>query len=569
MLPATQNENTVQVQLLHDGVTKKQIFKEFKKFGLIKSLKHFDQNKSALVEFSNPEEAKAAKSNQNQLKNNNINIVNNELKQKMKYNLFMYNVPSDIETCILHNFMSKYGEITFLLLKKNEENKNLGYGYVEFETEEAYNKILKEHEQNGKISLPNSNISFNIQKFNSGSKQEKDQNKSALVEFSNPEEANTAKPNYNQLQNKNINIVNNELKQKMKYNLFIHNVPSDIETCILHNFMSKYGEITSLLLKKNEENKNLGYGYVEFETEEAYNKILKEHEQNGKIYLPYSNISFNIQKFNSGSKQEKSNNITILGLFEHEIPDDQKDEKLKQINQIFEQVKNELQIAHFNFYTDYNQNKNNFCVKINFEYDDDTQEEHIFKTVQKQVQKNFSYQEANNKGPTIIFDYNESCERNLFFQGVKIHIQEQDIADWIQNIINVKVPTESIKIKKRFNFTNSKEQKTNNVTVFLDSKADGQKLMIFCSKQLNKNFVDKIFENRRKITIYMKKNEQEIASNLVKKITSYQQNSAIGNNKKIQTPNTIAPQFQFFNPFNMNPPNFIKQQQKDFTQQNK
>lgn len=39
---------------------------------------------------------------------------------------------------------------------------------------------------------------------------------------------------------------------------------------------SKYGEIISLRLKKDADNKNLGYGYVQFETEDDYNKVLLE-----------------------------------------------------------------------------------------------------------------------------------------------------------------------------------------------------------------------------------------------------------------------------------------------------
>ncbi|EAR92921.1 polyadenylate-binding protein (macronuclear) [Tetrahymena thermophila SB210] len=415
---ATQNQSTLLVQLLHEGVTKELIFKEFKKFGTIKSLKHFPKNKSALVEFQSPEEAK-----------------------------------------------------------------------------------------NAKQSL-----------------------------------------NHNKLLNKEINIVNyqnkDELKQKKKYNLFIHNVPQDLETNTLHNFMSKYGEITSLMLKKNDENKNLGYGYVQFETEEAYNEILKEHELNGKISLPNSTISFNIQKFNDSNKN-KANNIVILGLFENEIPADQKEAKTQSINAIFEKIKQELNVLHFNFYTEYNESKKNFWVKVDFQYDDDKQEEHIYKTVKEQVQKNFSYSGAQNKGPTINFKSNESSERNLFFLGVKIDIKEQDIADWIQKAIGVSVPTESIKIKKRTKPANADDQlKTNNVSVFFDSQADGQKLMIFCAKQSNKNSVDEIFDNRHKVTLYLKKNEQESVQKLTKKIGEFQQNSTMGSNKfqtDIQAPNPIHP----------------------------
>lgn len=98
---------------------------------------------------------------------------------------------------------------------------------------------------------------------------------------------------------KEINIVNfhskDELIQKKKFNLFIHNVPQDLETKKLADFLTKYGEIISLMLKKDEGNKNLGYGYVQFETKEAYEKILEEHKLHDKIQIPHSENSFNVQ----------------------------------------------------------------------------------------------------------------------------------------------------------------------------------------------------------------------------------------------------------------------------------
>ncbi|EAR92920.1 polyadenylate-binding protein (macronuclear) [Tetrahymena thermophila SB210] len=212
------------------------------------------------------------------------------------------------------------------------------------------------------------------------------------------------------LLNKEIKYVNqqneDELKQKKKYILFIHNVPQDLETSALHNFMSNYGEIINLKLKKTEQNKNLGYGIVEFKTEEAYNKIFKEQELNGKISIPNSNISINVQKFND-SNRKKANRLLVLNLFEQEIPADQKEQKAQQINIIFEQIKKDLQVPHFKFYTEYNHKQKNFWVVFDFQYDDDKQEEHIYKTIKEKVEKNFSYSGAQNKGPSIIFKSNE------------------------------------------------------------------------------------------------------------------------------------------------------------------
>ena len=50
------------------------------------------------------------------------------------------------------------------------------------------------------------------------------------------------------------------------HNLFIKNVPEDLDQKHLHQFLTTFGEVFSLQLKKNEEGKNLGYGYVQFDT---------------------------------------------------------------------------------------------------------------------------------------------------------------------------------------------------------------------------------------------------------------------------------------------------------------
>ncbi|KAL4451077.1 hypothetical protein ABPG74_021399 [Tetrahymena malaccensis] len=485
MLPIAQNQSILFVQQLHQNVTREIIFKEFKKFGTIKSLNHFVKKNSAFVEFSTPEEANAAKLSLNHkvILNKEINIVNQ---------LFIHSFPQESETSSQQSNMST--------LQVNQLDENVSKKF-----------ILKQFQKFGSIK--------SLKHFAKKG--------SALVEFQTPEEAKAAKSslNHTKFLNKEINIVNyqikDELKQKKKYNLFIQNVPQDLETSVLHDFMSKYGEITSLMLKKNEENKNLGYGYIQFETEESYNQIMKEHEQNGKISFPNSSISFNVQKIKNKQKK-KSNSITILGLFQHEIPADQKQEKTNQINDFFGQVKKDLEILHFNYYTQYNEIKKNFWVKIDFQYDDDQEEEHIYKTVKEYVQKTYQYEGAQSKGPTIKFNSNEINERNLYLKGVRFNINEQDIADWILKTINVLVEPENIKIYNNVKpILDSKKQKEKDISVFFDSQVDGKRFMVFCADPSNKNLVDEIFHNRHKVTLYLKKNEQNNISKLNKIINFF------------------------------------------------
>lgn len=69
-----------------------------------------------------------------------------------------------MDTTILHNFLqSEFGNVASLVLKKkNETEYNLGYGHVQFEKEEDFKKILHVQEVEGKITIKNSEYSFNV-----------------------------------------------------------------------------------------------------------------------------------------------------------------------------------------------------------------------------------------------------------------------------------------------------------------------------------------------------------------------------------------------------------------------
>lgn len=194
---------------------------------------------------------------------------------------------------------------------------------------------------------------------------------------------------------KEINIVTYQSKEdllkKKKFNLFLSKVPEHLETKKLADFLSKYGEIVSLMLKKNDENKNLGYGYVQFETKEAYDMILEEHNKVGKINITNTEDSFEVQQFNDSNKT-KINKFHINGFYQHAVAADQKEEKTKEIEEVLKKAKD--QFNQIQYHIAYNESKANFWANIEFTYTDEKQEDEISIAIKKLLEAHFSF----NKG---------------------------------------------------------------------------------------------------------------------------------------------------------------------------
>lgn len=53
----------------------------------------------------------------------------------------------------------KYGEVSLLTLN------NIGCGCIQFKQESDFNKILAEHDLEGKITITNTDMYFNVEKF--------------------------------------------------------------------------------------------------------------------------------------------------------------------------------------------------------------------------------------------------------------------------------------------------------------------------------------------------------------------------------------------------------------------
>ena len=71
----------------------------------------------------------------------------------------------------------------------------------------------------------------------------------------------------------------NKDKQKINTNLFIKNLPEDTTPKEIFDIFAKYGNIDSIELKNNPTGKCIGYGYVDFTTEESANEAIEHLDQ--------------------------------------------------------------------------------------------------------------------------------------------------------------------------------------------------------------------------------------------------------------------------------------------------
>lgn len=128
----------------------------------------------------------------------------------------------------------------------------------------------------------------------------------------------------------------------------------------------------------------------------------------------------------------------------------------------------------------YSKIKKDFRVKLEFSYEANKKEETIAK-IEKVLKEKYPQSSQAiikpTKGPQNNFKANESSERYLFLKGVNHSVNEQDIADWVEECINVEVDPSNIKITK-----NNSVESTYNASIFFEEKEHGTKLMIFCAK---------------------------------------------------------------------------------------
>ena len=235
---------------LKDYINIKAPFIEYKNLRLVLDIN--GKNKGfAFVDFNSQNEAKKFIEIMNDNKNEDIKLKNSELicafclspksGKNDKRTLFINNLPFDVEKEQIKETFCDFGKILDIRIIYNPHTqKPRGYGYVEFEDENSIDKIInsdKNFEINGrKITI----------------------SKSISVE---------------------------KLRNAVKYVIHISNLNFKVKEKDIEELISKEinieNDLKKIFLCKDEDGKFKGYGFIEFNNKESFDKILK---LNGKVF---------------------------------------------------------------------------------------------------------------------------------------------------------------------------------------------------------------------------------------------------------------------------------------------
>ena len=265
---------------LKDFIKKKCPLIEYKDLRLV--LDDNGKNKGfAFVDFNSDKEAKLFVDEMNK-KNNDIKLENSEincalsLPPKMgkndKRTLFINNLPFDVGKEEIKDAFGKYGHILDIRIIYNPvTGKPRGYGYVEFKDESSIDKII------------NSDKNFIIKK------------RKILVSKSiSVEKLRNAVKYVVHISNLNFKVKEQDIKNLLKKEIF-----EDKEE-ILND------EIRKILLCKDDEGKFKGYGFIEFNSKESFDKCI---QLDGKIFkgrnLVIKESTRNITEKSENNKKKK------------------------------------------------------------------------------------------------------------------------------------------------------------------------------------------------------------------------------------------------------------------------
>ena len=259
---------------LKEYINKKAPLIEYKNIRLVLDIN--GKNKGfAFVDFENQNQAKKFIDIMNDDNNEkNIKLKNSELicafclspksGKNDKRTLFINNLPFDVEKEQIKEMFNKFGKILDIRIIYNPHTqKPRGYGYIEFEEENSVDKIINY----------NKNFEINGRKI---------------------------------MVSKSISV--EKLRNAVKYVLHISNLnfkvkEKDIEELISEE-IDKEKDLKKIFLCKDDNGKFKGYGFIEFNNKEAFDKILK---LNGKVFkgrnLVIKESTRNITEKNENNKQ--------------------------------------------------------------------------------------------------------------------------------------------------------------------------------------------------------------------------------------------------------------------------
>ena len=125
-------------------------------------------------------------------------------------------------------------------------------------------------------------------------------------------------------------------KNKENTNLFVKNLPKDCTPKELYDIFVKFGEIDSINLKKDHNGNFLGYGYVDFVSEENAKEAINKLNQ-----TKFKDSTISVSLFTPKEKRMENlnnNEYLIPMLIARKIPDDMSSASFKNVFDIYGQI---------------------------------------------------------------------------------------------------------------------------------------------------------------------------------------------------------------------------------------
>ncbi|KAL2283628.1 hypothetical protein FJTKL_09700 [Diaporthe vaccinii] len=216
-------------------------------------------------------------------------------------NVFIKNLDVAIDNKALHDTFAAFGNILSCKVAQDEHGNSKGYGFVHYETDEAASQAIK-HVNGMLLNEKKVYVGHHIPKKDRQSKFE-------------------------------------EMKANFT-NVYVKNIQTDCSDDEFRDLFTKYGDITSASLARDQESgKNRGFGFVNFTTHEAAYKAVEE--LNGKdfkgqdLYVGRAQKKHEreeeLRKSYEAARMEKASKYQGVNLYVKNLSDDVDDDKLRSI----------------------------------------------------------------------------------------------------------------------------------------------------------------------------------------------------------------------------------------------
>lgn len=213
-------------------------------------------------------------------------------------NVFIKNLDKSIDNKALYDTFSTFGNILSCKIMTDEHSNSRGYGFVHFETNEAAEQAIKNV----------NNMLLNDKKVFVGRFLTRSQRSEAYGSAN-----------------------------KRFTNVFVKNFGDNMDDDKLKEMFEKYGEITSAVVAKADDNKSKGHGFVNFKdaiAAESAVKDLHDSDYNGKkLFVGRFQKKFErastLKKIHEEKKQERQNRYMGINLYIKNLDDTIDDERLR------------------------------------------------------------------------------------------------------------------------------------------------------------------------------------------------------------------------------------------------